>query len=161
MVLDLRPEVVSFTFGLPTAAECERLRDAGITTVGTVTTLPEAEMAVALRRRRPGRAGPVGGRPSRHVRSRRAARGRSVTIFCWAASAIVDVPVVAAGGLATADDIGRVIRAGAVAAQLGTAFLLADEAGSSPVHRAASAGPAVHRNGRHQSVFRPLRARTA
>ena len=33
------------------------------------------------------------------------------------------------------------IAAGAVAAQLGTAFLLADEAGSSPVHRAALKDP--------------------
>jgi nitronate monooxygenase len=53
----------------------------------------------------------------------------------------VDVPVVAAGGLMTADDVGRVLAAGAVAAQLGTAFLLADEAGSSPVHRAALQDP--------------------
>ena len=43
--------------------------------------------------------------------------------------------------LANADDVNRVLRAGAVAAQLGTAFLLADEAGSSPVHRAALQDP--------------------
>ena len=48
-----------------------------------------------------------------------------------------DVPVVASGGLATADDVARVLAAGAVAAQLGTAFLLADEAGTHPTHRAA------------------------
>jgi nitronate monooxygenase len=53
----------------------------------------------------------------------------------------VDIPVIAAGGLMTADDVGRVIAEGAVAAQLGTAFLLADEAGSSPVHRAALQDP--------------------
>lgn len=41
----------------------------------------------------------------------------------------------------TADDVGRVLAAGTVAAQLGTAFLLADEAGSSPVHRAALQDP--------------------
>ncbi|MBW8712185.1 MAG: nitronate monooxygenase, partial [Mycobacterium sp.] len=35
----------------------------------------------------------------------------------------------------------RVLAAGAVAAQLGTAFLLANEAGSSPVHRAALQDP--------------------
>ena len=40
--MDLRPEVVSFTFGLPSAEECGRLRGAGITTVGTVTTVAEA-----------------------------------------------------------------------------------------------------------------------
>ncbi|WP_283616207.1 nitronate monooxygenase, partial [Mycolicibacterium poriferae] len=54
----------------------------------------------------------------------------------------LDLPVVAAGGLMTAADVDRVRRAGAVAAQLGTAFLLADEAGSSAVHRAALTDPA-------------------
>jgi nitronate monooxygenase len=54
-----------------------------------------------------------------------------------AISVHVDVPVVASGGLATADDVARVLAAGAVAAQLGTAFLLADEAGTHPTHRAA------------------------
>ena len=49
----------------------------------------------------------------------------------------VDVPVVASGGVATADDVARVLAAGAVAAQLGTAFLLADEAGTHRTHRAA------------------------
>ncbi len=53
----------------------------------------------------------------------------------------LDIPVVAAGGLMTAADVHRVRQAGAVAAQLGTAFLLADEAGSSPVHRAALQDP--------------------
>ena len=51
--------------------------------------------------------------------------------------AAVDVPVAAAGGLISAEDVAGVLAAGAVAAQLGTAFLLADESGSSPVHRAA------------------------
>ncbi|MDT0400030.1 nitronate monooxygenase, partial [Streptomyces edwardsiae] len=55
--------------------------------------------------------------------------------------AAVDVPVVAAGGLVSAGDVAGVLAAGAVAAQLGTAFLLADEAGSSPVHRAALQSP--------------------
>ena len=41
----------------------------------------------------------------------------------------------------TADDVAGVLAAGAVAAQLGTALLLADEAGSSPVHRAALQDP--------------------
>ena len=48
-----------------------------------------------------------------------------------------DAPVVASGGLANADDVGRVLAAGAVAAQLGTAFLLADESGTHPAYRAA------------------------
>ena len=49
--------------------------------------------------------------------------------------------MLAAGGLVTADEVSAVLASGAVAVQLGTAFLLADEAGSSPVHRAALQDP--------------------
>jgi nitronate monooxygenase len=47
------------------------------------------------------------------------------------------VPVVAAGGLGDAEAVRRVRDGGAVAAQLGTALLLCDEAGTSEVHRRA------------------------
>ncbi len=53
----------------------------------------------------------------------------------------VDCPVVAAGGLSTATDVRRVRCAGAIAAQIGTALLLADEAGTNRVHRAALCDP--------------------
>jgi nitronate monooxygenase len=43
----------------------------------------------------------------------------------------------AAGGLSDAAGVEAVLRRGAVAAQVGTALLLADEAGTHPVHRAA------------------------
>jgi nitronate monooxygenase len=46
VLLDVRPDVASFTFGVPSAEECGQLREAGITVVGTVTTLPEAQTAV-------------------------------------------------------------------------------------------------------------------
>ncbi|MDZ4270242.1 MAG: nitronate monooxygenase, partial [Mycobacterium sp.] len=46
VLLDLRPAVASFTFGLPSADERRRLTEAGITTVGTVTSAAEAELAV-------------------------------------------------------------------------------------------------------------------
>jgi nitronate monooxygenase len=48
-----------------------------------------------------------------------------------------DVPIIAAGGLGTAEDVAGVLRRGAVAAQVGTALLLSDEAGTSPGHRVA------------------------
>jgi nitronate monooxygenase len=53
----------------------------------------------------------------------------------------VNAPLVAAGGLATSDDVRQVVGSGAVAVQCGTAFLLADEAGTNPVHRAALTSP--------------------
>ena len=141
VLLDLRPEVASFTFGVPSAQECKRLRDAGITTVGTVTTGEEAVAAVdcgvdavavqcASAGGHRGTFDPVA-----------APNPQPLSELLADVMARVSVPVIAAGGLVTADDVNGVIRTGAVAAQLGTAFLLADEAGSSPVHRAALQDP--------------------
>jgi nitronate monooxygenase len=44
--------------------------------------------------------------------------------------------------VATATDVAAVVARGAVAAQAGTAYLLADEAGTNPVHRVALSDPA-------------------
>jgi nitronate monooxygenase len=141
VLLDLRPELVSFTFGLPSVDECRRLRGAGITTVGTVTTLAEAQTAAALGIDALVAQGPAaGGHRGTFDPAARPAT-EPLDQLLAAVTAAVDIPVIAAGGLMTADDIQRVLQAGAVAAQLGTAFLLADEAGSSPVHRAALKDP--------------------
>ena len=141
VVLDTRPELASFTFSLPSADECAKVRDAGIKTLAMVTTVDEARRAVAV------------GVEALVVQGPRAGGHRGVhdpvappptqplAELVAAVLAAVDVPVVAAGGLATAADVEGVLRAGAVAAQVGTAFLLADEAGTNPVHRAALQSP--------------------
>ncbi|MCV7301375.1 nitronate monooxygenase [Mycobacterium barrassiae] len=141
VLLDLRPAVASFTFGMPSADECKRLRDAGIMTVGTVTTLSEARTAVAAGVDVLAAQGPsAGGHRGTFDPSAQPATEPLEQLLA-ALTATFDVPVIAAGGLSTAEDVGRVLQSGAVAAQLGTAFLLADEAGSSPVHRAALIDP--------------------
>jgi nitronate monooxygenase len=56
--------------------------------------------------------------------------------------AAVDAPVVATGGIATAERVAAVLAAGAAAAQVGTAFMLCPEAGTSEVHRRAIASEA-------------------
>jgi nitronate monooxygenase len=56
--------------------------------------------------------------------------------------AVVDLPLVATGGIATGAGVAGVLAAGAAAAQIGTAFMLAPEAGTSPAHRRALAGDA-------------------
>ncbi|SCX32960.1 nitronate monooxygenase [Mycolicibacterium fluoranthenivorans] len=142
VVLDIRPEVVSFTFGSPSAEESARLRAAGITTVATVTTLAEAQEAVSKGVDALAVQGPAAGghRGTYDPAARPAAQPLDELLA--EVLAATGVPVVAAGGLVTAQDVGRVLDAGAAAAQLGTAFLLADEAGSSPVHRAALQNPA-------------------
>jgi nitronate monooxygenase len=52
---------------------------------------------------------------------------------------LVPMPVLAAGGLVTPEAVAAVVRAGALAAVVGTALLLADEAGTSPAYRSALA----------------------
>lgn len=141
VVDDLRPEVVSFTFGLPGEAEIARLRGAGITTVGTVTTLVEARAAAARGVDALAVQGPSAGGHRGTFDPAAAPASQPLEELLAEVLAAVDVPVVAAGGLVSAGDVAGVLAAGAVAVQLGTAFLLADEAGSSPVHRAALQSP--------------------
>ena len=141
VLLDLKPDVASFTFGLPSAEECGRLRAAGIATVGTVTTVAEARLAVDCGVDMLAAQGPSAGGHRGTFDPTAQPATESLDELLAAVTAAVDVPVAAAGGLMTADDIQTVLTAGAVAAQLGTAFLLADEAGSSPVHRAALKDP--------------------
>jgi nitronate monooxygenase len=141
VLLDMRPEVASFTFGLPSVEECKRLRDAGIATVGTVTSVYEADAAVDCGVDAIAVQGPSAGGHRGTFDPVAEPNAQPLPELLAAAVARVSVPVIAAGGLVTADDVKRVIEGGAVAAQLGTAFLLADEAGSSPVHRAALQDP--------------------
>lgn len=141
VVDDLRPEVVSFTFGLPSEAEISRLRGAGISTVGTVTTLDEARAAAARGVDALAVQGPAAGGHRGTFDPAAAPASQPLDELLAEVLAAVDVPVVAAGGLVSAGDVAGVLAAGAVAVQLGTAFLLADEAGSSPVHRAALQSP--------------------
>jgi nitronate monooxygenase len=140
-VMDLKPEVVSFTFGLPEPAECARLSGAGISTVATVTTLAEAEAAVAFGVDAVAVQGPAAGGHRGTLDPVVSPATQPLEQLLRAATIALDVPVIAAGGLMTAADVADVVVSGAVAAQLGTAFLLADEAGSSPVHRAALRDP--------------------
>jgi nitronate monooxygenase len=137
VVSDMRPSVVSFTFGLPSEQICARLHGRGLVLFASITTVAEATMAVARGVDALIVQGPAAGG---HRATFDPAAPPCDTPLLQLLNAIcvdADVPVVASGGLGTADDVARVLAAGAVAAQLGTAFLLADEAGTHPTHRAA------------------------
>lgn len=143
VVLDMRPDVVSFTFGCPGAAVVRRIADRGMLTVATVTSVAEAREAVArgvaaLAVQGP-EAGGHRGTWSQDVEPDRA----PLPELLAAIVSDVTLPVVAGGGVATPADVASVVAAGAVAAQVGTAYLLADEAGTNPVHRAALGDPAM------------------
>jgi nitronate monooxygenase len=141
VVCDLRPELVSFTFGSPPEWHCRRLRDVGIMPVATVTTVREAVIALnqgaaALVAQGPGAGGH---RATFDVLD--APPCDSLDDLVGALIACFDCPIVAAGGLATRADVQRMRNAGAAGVQLGTALLLADEAGTNSVHRAALREP--------------------
>jgi nitronate monooxygenase len=137
VVSDMRPAVVSFTFGLPSERTCSRLHSSGILLFATVTTVAEAKMAVARGIDALIVQGPAAGGHRATFDPAAPPCDTSLLQLLNAICVDADVPVVASGGLNTADDVARVLAAGAVAAQLGTAFLLADEAGTHPTHRAA------------------------
>jgi nitronate monooxygenase len=69
----------------------------------------------------------------------------------------VRLPVIAAGGIAHADSVRAVLALGAVAAQVGTAYLLCPEASTSALHRAALRSP----DARHTALTRLFTGRPA
>jgi nitronate monooxygenase len=140
--LDLRPDVVSFTFGCPEAEVLGRLADVGIHATVTVTTVSEARAAVQRGAGSLCVQGPEAG-GHRGVWDPEAVPDDRVRLhdLVTAIASCVQVPVIAAGGLSDAAGVDAVLRRGAVAAQVGTALLLADEAGTHPVHRAALVDP--------------------
>ena len=136
------PAVVSFTFGCPPAAVIRRLREAGSEVWVTVTSADEAsEAAGAGAGALVAQGSEAGGhRASFADRADMPAYGLLSLIQLVAAR--VDLPLVATGGIATADGVAAVLRAGGVAAQLGTAFMRCPEAGTAPVLREALASAA-------------------
>ena len=137
VVADVRPELVSFTFGVPSPDVIRRLGALGLLVMVTVTSAYEAGVAVAAGADSLVVQGPAAGghrgtfapdmNPGTESLHELLARIRSAH----------DVPLIAAGGLGTADDVAAVLNKGAVAAQVGTALLLSDEAGTNPAHRTA------------------------
>lgn len=139
LVLSERVPVVSFTFGAPDPSTVERLHAAGIEVVVTVTTPGEARRAAEV-----GadvlcvQGSEAGGHRAVFDDDGRTAGGGPLYGLLAALRLIrveVDLPLIAAGGLVCGADVAAVLAAGAVAAQLGTAFLVSDEAGTQPAQR--------------------------
>jgi nitronate monooxygenase len=141
VVCDLRPEVVSFTFGSPSEEQTCRLHGVGVLNLATVTTVREAMIAVSYGVDAVVAQGPDAGGHRATFDAVAEPPGDSLDDLVSALAYCFVCPVVAAGGLGTPRDVSRLRDAGATAVQLGTAFLLTDEAGTNPVHRAALRDP--------------------
>lgn len=131
-----RPAVVSFHFGLPTAAQLDALRGAGILTMATATSLQEAvavesagvDVIVAQGVEAGGHRGMFD--PSA------ADAGLSMSVLVRLISRESRRPVVAAGGIVDGQGIQAAIDVGAAGVQLGTAFILCPESAANAAYRA-------------------------
>jgi len=138
LVRRVRPAVVSFTFGCPDPETLGELRESAIETWVTVTSPAEA------------RAAAKAGADALVVQGSEAGGHRgsfadtdeeplSTLVLLRLVAREVRLPLVAAGGLTDGPAVAAALVAGATAAQLGTAFLRADEAGTEPAYRDALA----------------------
>lgn len=136
VVADTAPEVVSFTFGCPAPEVLRRLKGRGVLTMVTVTDLAEAELAVGSGAEVLVVQGPAAGGHRGVFAADQEPAVQPLPVLL-AQTVGLGVPVIAAGGLGDAAAVRGVLAGGAAAAQIGTALLLCDEAGTTPVHRAA------------------------
>lgn len=134
---------VSFTFGLPDDATVARLRTAGSRLLLTVTDPAEARAAAELHPDGLIVQSAAAGGHRGTFDQRRAPATEDLPSLVGAVVAATDVPVIAAGGVSDAAAVRTALEAGAEAVAVGTALLLADEAGTRPPHREALTDPAA------------------
>ncbi|MFL6240221.1 MAG: nitronate monooxygenase [Actinomycetes bacterium] len=140
--LDTRPAAMSTTFGCLEAPAAAELKAAGIEVWITVTDPSEARRAAAIGADAVICQGAEAGGHRGSFVDNDDEPIRLIDLIGMTKEALIDadrrdVRVIAAGGLMTGAHIAEALRAGANAAQLGTAFMLCPETGTSTAHRAA------------------------
>ncbi|MCD9141793.1 nitronate monooxygenase [Streptomyces albireticuli] len=145
ILLDDPVPLVSFTFGCPAPAVVEALAGVGTVTVVTVTSVAEARAAHAAGADALCVQGTEAGghQGTHHDDPHLDGTGAGVGLLTLLAEIgeAVDLPMIAAGGLMRGAQIAAVLAAGAVAAQLGTAFVPCPESGAHDLHKRALTDP--------------------
>jgi nitronate monooxygenase len=129
--------VVSFHFGLPSESLVKRVKDWGAKVISSATTVDEARwleahgvdavIAQGLE---------AGGHRGIFLGDDLTTQVGTFSLLPQVVRA-VRVPVIATGGIASADGVRAAMALGAAGVQVGTAFLLCPEATTSAVHRSA------------------------
>lgn len=135
VILDQKPPVFSFMFGIPSADVLEKSKRSGIVTVGAATTLDEA---IALENAGVDMIIASGFEAGGHRPSFLNTAENSVTgtfVLLQLIKEKVKTPVIAAGGIANGKGIAAALALGADAAQIGTAFLATAESNATDIHR--------------------------
>jgi nitronate monooxygenase len=142
-VEELRPELVSFHFGLPEAALLDRVKATGARILGNATTVDEARVLaasgvdaiIAQGWEAGGHAGRfLGGPPEEQM---------GLFALVPQVADATGLPVIAAGGIGDARGIAAALTLGAAAVQLGTAYLHCPECPIRAAHREGLAGEAA------------------
>jgi nitronate monooxygenase len=132
-----KPAVVSFHFGLPPPAMLKRVKTWGSKVLASATTVDEARWLEAQGVDAIIAQGwEAGGHRGIFLTDDLSTQVGTFALLPQVVRA-VQVPVVAAGGIADAEGVAAAMALGASAVQVGTAYLLCPEATTSAVHRAA------------------------
>ena len=151
--------LVSFTFGLPPGDTVPRLQKLGSKVLITVTTPDEAVAATQHGADGLVLQGPAAGGHSATFDPVRTPQPVELPALITSVREVSALPLIAAGGIDSAQAVQAVLDAGAIAAAVGTLLLRTDEAGTSDTHRAALADPSFHETTiTHAFTGRPARA---
>ena len=157
LFLETKPPVVSFHFGLPAAERIRALRDAGIVLFASATSLAEARIVadagVDVIVAQGWEAGGHRGTFDPAAPDDRLGTLALVRVI----AKHLPVPVVAAGGIMDGAGVAAALGLGAIAAQLGTAFVDCDESSADAGYRAALRSEAAH----HTTMTRAISGRPA
>lgn len=136
-VMDAAPAVLSVVYGVPSDHVVEAARSRGIRIIGTATTVAEA---VALAAAGVDAVVASGAEAAGHrVSFLRRAEDSLVGTFALVPQVVdaIDVPVIAAGGIADRRGVAAAFALGASGVQVGTAYLRTRQSAATEAHRAA------------------------
>ena len=135
VLLEEQPAVVSFHFGLPATTWIKQLQNRGIVTLACVTSLNEAQLAIAAGVDALVAQGIEAG-GHRGIFDPYQDSGMTTADLVTQLASFAEQPIIAAGGIMTGADISAALNAGAAAVQMGTAFVLCPESSANAGYRA-------------------------
>lgn len=146
MLLEERPAVVSFHFGLPDAEANAALKQAGIFLLGCATSLDEARAIEAAGLNAVIAQGYEAG-GHRGLFDPQQESALELPELLQQLHGQIKLPIIATGGLMDGVDVARVLAQGASAAQLGTAFISCPESAAPAAYRERLLSPAAQHTG--------------
>ena len=143
LLSEFKPAVVSFHFGLPSAALLARVRSWGARVLSSATTVAEARWLEAQGVDAIIAQGLEAGGHRGFFLSRDISTQLGTFALLPQIVRAVKVPVIATGGIVDANGVAAATLLGAAGVQVGTAYLLTPEATTSAIHRAVLKSDAV------------------